>query len=159
MGQEDEFSVRELSLLRRRVRAAIATARRRWALPIREIEEGVFFVDLACDADEPDSSASSGILRELERHGSRRWGGARVVRARPVSRPAPHPAAACPSISQSTDASGQRAAAHHLSATRARRICHVRSCIRSRPHLSGDHFDAILLVYDADQRVSLAPLG
>lgn len=81
MGQEDEFSVRELSLLRRRVRAAIATARRRWALPIREIEEDVFFVDLACDADEPDSSASSEFYVSSNDMARARWGTkARVVR-------------------------------------------------------------------------------
>lgn len=48
-GRQEEFSSRELAVLRRKVRAAIAAARKAWNLPVRPLDEDVYYVDLPED--------------------------------------------------------------------------------------------------------------
>lgn len=80
-GREEDFSVRELALLRRRVRAAIATAKRRWGLPIHEVEEGLFFVNLPDDCAASESPGSGDCYVSKNDEARSRWGTEpRVVR-------------------------------------------------------------------------------
>jgi len=48
-GRQEEFSSRELAVLRRKVRSAIAAARKAWNLPILSLNEDVYYVDLPED--------------------------------------------------------------------------------------------------------------
>ncbi len=52
-GHERAFSTREIRLLRRRVRTAMATARRRWGLPLVATPDDTFYVDLPVDEPAP----------------------------------------------------------------------------------------------------------
>ncbi len=52
-GSEREFSTREIRLLRRRVRTAMATARRRWGLPLVATGDDTFYVCLPAAAPAP----------------------------------------------------------------------------------------------------------
>jgi hypothetical protein len=72
-GHEDDFSARELGLLRRRVRTSIATARKRWGLPIREVEEDVFYVDLPPEPAH-EGGRENGVYVSANNEARRRWG-------------------------------------------------------------------------------------
>jgi hypothetical protein len=84
-GREEEFSAREISSLRRRVHRALATARRRWGLPLGEAEEDVFYINLPDDAG-PSAVRPEGVYRSRNERASILWGTTPAV----ISNPEPH---------------------------------------------------------------------
>ncbi len=78
-GREREFSGREMVALRRRVRAALATARRRWNLPLCNAGDERFYVALPEDEALADGEASAAVYHSRNEDVRRRWGGSAII--------------------------------------------------------------------------------
>lgn len=78
-SKEREFSGREILMLRRRVRAALATARRRWNLPVRPTGDERFYIDLAATEETAPPSGSPSTYQSANEAARSRWGGAAII--------------------------------------------------------------------------------
>lgn len=78
-GKEREFSGREIVALRRRVRSALATARRRWNLPLRNAGNEHFYVDLPELEEGEQTQGTPAVYHSRNEKVRTRWGGSAIV--------------------------------------------------------------------------------